>query len=147
MPRLAYGVLAALVASTGAYASTTLTATLTNSQETPPTAPTLADGTTPRPASFGTAVFVINDAMTSMSFQATINNIDFTGSQTADVNDNLVAAHIHAPAPPGTNGPVVWGFFGSPFNDNSPNDMVIMPFLTSVGGMISGKWDLNEGKG
>jgi len=146
MPRFAYGLAAVLLASTGAaYASTTLTATLNNANENPPTVPTLADGTTPRPASFGTAVFVINDAMTSMSFQATINNIDFTGSQTADVNDNLVAAHIHAPGAPGTNGPVVWGFFGMPFNDNNPNDVMMMPFLNSVGGMISGKWDLNEG--
>ncbi len=59
-----------------------------------------------------------------MTFTATINNIDVTGSQTADTNDNLTAAHIHAGAAvtPATNGPVVWGFFGSPFNDNNPND-------------------------
>ncbi len=100
-----------------------------------------------RPASFGTAQFVINDAMTAMTFTATVFNIDFTGSQTADTNDNLVAAHIHA-APtvtPSTNGPVVWGFFGSPFNDNNPNDVVTTPFASGVGGTISGKWDLNEG--
>jgi len=75
-------------------------------------------------------------------------NIDFTGLQTADVNDNLIAAHIHA-APvilPGTNAPVVWGFFGSPFNDNNPNDVVMTPFTGgAVGGTISGKWDLPEG--
>jgi len=128
------------------YASTILFANLTNSQETPPTNPTLVGGA-PRPASFGTAIFVLNDAQTSMTFSATIFNIDFTGSQTADPNDNLVAAHIHAAAntTPTTASPVVWGFFGSPFNDNNPNDVVNTPFLTGVGGTISGKWDAPEG--
>jgi hypothetical protein len=139
--------LAAVAAST-AKAGVFLTANLTNSQENPPTVPTLTTGA-PRPASFGTANFFINDAMTSMTFTATIFNIDVTGSQTADVNDNLVAAHIHAgPAvTPTTNGPVVWGFFGAPFNDNNPNDFVFTPFATGVGGTFSGKWDAPEGNG
>src|SRR5439155_11702325 len=57
------------------------------------------------------------------------------------------AAHIHAGplVTPTTNGPVVWGFFGSPFNDNNPNDAVVTPFSTGVGGVFSGKWDLPEG--
>src|SRR5205807_1279090 len=59
------------------------------------TNPTLSTGGA-RPASFGTATFDLNNAMTAMTFTATIFNIDITGSQTADVNDNLVAAHIHA---------------------------------------------------
>ena len=46
---------------------------------------------------------------------------------------------------PTTNAPVVWGFFGSPFNDNNPNDQVFTPFATGVGGTISGKWDAPEG--
>ena len=85
--------------------------------------------------------------MTSMSFVATIHEIDFTGLQTTDVNDNLMAAHIHASptAVPGANGPVVWGFFGTPFND-IPDEIVVTPFATGVGGTISGKWDLNEGQ-
>jgi hypothetical protein len=140
------GMLGPLALVAGAHASTTLTATLTNGQENPPTVPTTAAGQ-PRPASFGVATFVIDDAATSMSFSAVVNNIDFTGLQTADVNDNLVAAHIHASptAVPGVNGPVVWGFFGAPFNDNAPNDVVFSPFATGVGGTISGKWDLAEG--
>ena len=124
-------------------------ATLTNSQENPPTTPTLSGGGA-RPASFGTAKFRFNAAQTAMTFTATINNIDFTGSQTADTNDNLVAAHIHASATvtPTTNAPVVWGFFGSPFNDNNPNDVVNIPFTGgAVGGTISGKWDAPEGNG
>jgi len=78
----------------------------------------------------------------------TIFNIDFTGTQTADVNDNLAAAHIHASTTATTvNAPVVWGFFGSPFNDNNPNDVVVTPFATGVGGTITGKWDAPEGNG
>src|SRR5204862_2290996 len=77
------------------------------------------------------------------------NNLDFTGSQTADTNDNLANAHIHAGASvaPGVNGPVVWGFIGSPFNDNNPNDAVVTPFGSGVGGNFSGKWDAPEGNG
>ena len=92
-------------------------------------------------------MFLINDAHTSMSFAAVVFNVDFTGSQTADTNDNLVAAHIHAgpTASPGSTAPVVWGFFGTPFNDNNPMDVVVTPFTTGVGGLISGKWDAPEG--
>jgi uncharacterized protein (TIGR03118 family) len=123
-------------------------ASLTNAQENPPTTPTTSTGG-PRPASFGTAKFQFNAAQTAMTFTATINNIDFTGSQTTDTNDNLTAAHIHAASTvtPTTNGPVVWGFFGAPFNDNNPNDQVVTPFTTGVGGVISGKWDAPEGNG
>ncbi|NUZ04979.1 CHRD domain-containing protein [Piscinibacter koreensis] len=125
-----------------------LAATLTNGQERPnPAVPTLSDNTTPRPASFGTAEFVLNDARTSLAFTATIFNIDFTGTQTADAYDNLTAAHIHAgpTVTPNTTGGVVWGFFGAPFNDNNPNDLVVTPFATGVGGTIRGKWDAPEG--
>jgi hypothetical protein len=137
-----------LLPATSGEASITMSANLTNAQENPPTTPTLTTGA-PRPASFGTATFVLNDAQTAMTFTATIFNIDFTGSQTADPNDNLVAAHIHASptVTPTTNAPVVWGFFGSPFNDNNPNDVVNTPFATGVGGTISGKWDAPEGNG
>ena len=140
-----------LLASTSAYGDTSFSAILTNGQENPPTVPTLsaAAGGGARPVSFGTASFLLNTAETSMTFTATIFNIDFTGTQTADPNDNLIAAHIHAgpTVTPTTNGGVVWGFFGAPFNDNMPNDMVITPFATGVGGTISGKWDAPEGNG
>src|SRR5947209_15052956 len=145
-PPLSLALLAALCGS-AAQASVMLTANLTNSQENPPTVPTTATGA-PRPASFGTATFVLNDALTSMTMSATIFNIDFTGTQTADVNDNLIAAHIHAsPTATTVNAGVVWGFFGSPFNDNNPNDVVVTPFTTGVGGTITGKWDAAEGNG
>jgi hypothetical protein len=85
-------------------------------------------------------------AQTQMTFSATITNLDFTGSQSADVNDNLTNAHIHAgpSVGPGVNGPVVWGFFGAPLNDNNPND-VVKNDGPGVGGTISGKWDAPEG--
>ena len=122
---------------------------LTNAQEVPPAVPTASAGGT-RPASFGTARFQFNAAQTAMTFSATINNIDVGGTQTpADTNDNLTVAHIHAGASvaPGVNGPVVWGFFGSPFNDNNPNDQVVIPFSSGVGGTFRGKWDAPEGNG
>ena len=123
-------------------------ASLTNSQEVPPTTPTLSTGGA-RPASFGTAKFQFNAAQTAMTFTATINNIDTTGSQTTDTNDNLANAHIHASPTvvPGVNGPVVWGFFGAPFNDNNPNDAIATPFSSGIGGTFSGKWDAPEGNG
>ncbi|MEO5960541.1 MAG: VPDSG-CTERM sorting domain-containing protein, partial [Opitutaceae bacterium] len=121
------------------------TANLTNGQESVPVVPTLVNGS-PRPISFGTATFTLNDAQTALTFTATIFNIDVTGSQTADVNDNLTAAHIHAGAnSPPLNNSVVWGFFGAPFNDNAPSDSVVTPFANGVGGTFSGKWDLTEG--
>jgi hypothetical protein len=138
--------LATLAAAVAANADTILKATMTNAQETAVVNPTTSTGD-PRPASSGTAMFVLNDAMTAMTFTATVFNIDFTGTQTADVNDDLRNAHIHASATvtPTTNAGVVWGFFGMPFNDNNPNDQVVTPFLSGVGGTISGKWDAPEG--
>ena len=138
-----------LLGSMPAFADIFLFANLSNGQENPPTVPTTSTGAS-RPASFGTASFVLNDAMTSMTFPATIFNIDFTTLQTPnDVNDNLLNAHIHAGplVTPLINGPVVWGFIGSPFNDNNPNDAVVTPFATGVGGTVSGKWDAPEGNG
>jgi uncharacterized protein (TIGR03118 family) len=119
---------------------------LTNGKENPPTNPTTTGGVR-RPASYGTATFTIDSGEAFMRFTATINNLDFTGAQTADTNDNLTNAHIHAGplVTPTTNGSVVWGFIGSPFNDNNPNDQVVTPFVTGVGGTVSGKWDTPEG--
>ena len=127
-----------------ADAVTVLTAHLTNDQETSPVVPT-TDAGAARPVSFGNATFVINDAMTSMSWTATVFNIDFTGAQTADLNDNLTVAHVHGPAAPGSSTGVIWGFIGSPFNDTNPMDVVVTPFLNGVGGTVTSKWDLPEG--
>jgi hypothetical protein len=136
-------------APAGAFAAIIFTASITHDQESAPngTAPLLTATGAPRPLSFGTAIFTLNDAGTQLSFTATINNIDVTGTQTADTNDNLLAAHIHAPAAPGANGSVVWGFFGSPDNDINPDNLVVTPFATGVGGTFSSIWDVNEGNG
>ena len=113
--------------------------------------PFLTSASAPRPASFGSAVFVLNDAQTALSMTATIFNIDVNGLQTPnDTNDNLVAAHIHGGTPTAvdTRGvaarPVVWGFVGTPFN-NTDLDLVLIPFATGVGGTFTGQWDLTEG--
>lgn len=130
-----------------ASAAITLNANITHAQETATGILTTSTGEL-RPLSYGTASFLLNDAMTSLSFTATIYNIDVTGTQTADVNDNLRNAHIHAgPSVTfGVNGPVVFGFFGTPFNDNNPNDAIMTPFATGVGGVFASKWDLSEGQ-
>jgi uncharacterized protein (TIGR03118 family) len=136
-----------LLVSTG-MSPTNFIVNVTNSQENPPTNPTTTGGGR-RPASYGTATFNMDAAQTQMTFTATINNIDVTGSQSADTNDNLTAAHIHAgpSVVPGVNGGVVWGFFGAPQNDTTPNDRVVTPFVSGVGGTFSGKWDPPEGNG
>jgi hypothetical protein len=129
-----------------AEAAIVLFANLTKDQETI-TGPSLTSTGDLRPDAFGTATFLLNDAQTELTFTATIFNIDVTGTQTPDTFDNLSAAHIHAPAPPGIIAGVRWGFFGIPDNDISPNDLVLTPFATGVGGTFSSKWDALEGNG
>lgn len=133
-----------LLLGTAASAQTILFANANNQSEVPPTNPTTTTGA-PRPASFGTATFILNAAGTEMTMDTTVFNIDFTGSQTTDINDNLLNAHIHAGpnVTPTTNGPVVWGFFGAP--QNTPDDVVVTPFATGVGGRITATWDAAEG--
>jgi CHRD domain/PEP-CTERM motif len=128
-----------------------LTANLTNGQENPPILPSqLTDmNGNPRPASFGTATFTLDDVLLTLTVDATITNIDVTGMQTADPNDNLMAAHIHASSDPNftplMNAGVVWGFFGMPFNNNNPTDQVNTPFAMGVGGSFHGVWNAPEG--
>jgi len=131
-----------LLSNSQVNAVTVFTANLTGSQETPPNGSTAT----------GSATFILNDAKTALSFTATIFGIDVNGLQTPGITaDNLTAAHIHCCQPLGspTPAPVVWGFFGSPFNDNnpddSPNPQHVIPFASGVGGTFSGKWDLPEG--
>jgi hypothetical protein len=98
----------------------------------------------------GFATFELNDAMTALSMTATIEGIDVTGTQTADTQDNLGAAHIHALAPGApfnAMGGVVWGFFGLPFNNNNPNEGTLTPFATGVGGVFTAVWNAPEGNG
>ena len=137
---------ASLAFTTAAQGTTVINVGLTNGQETLLVVPTLSNGITPRPVSFGDATLVFNDALTALTYTINVFNIDFTGAQTADVNDNLLAAHIHAGlnVTPTTNGPVVFGFFGAPLNENA-GDLAVTAFTNGVGGTISGKWDAAEG--
>lgn len=139
--------------SASIQADTVFVANMTNAQEpqTPvPVIPTTSTGA-PRPVSFGTATFVLNDAQTALTMTATVFNIDINTLQTPnDTNDNLTAAHIHASSdpsftPPATAG-VVWGFFGTPDNDNNPDNLVVTPFANGVGGTFSSVWNLTEGQ-
>jgi len=128
---------------------TFLVANPDNAHENPPTTPTLTNGQS-RPLAFGHFDFVLNDAQTQMTMTGTVTNLDFTGSQTPDTNDNVTNAHIHAGpgVSPTTNGSVVWGFIGSPQNDNNPADVVVTPFpAPGVGATITAKWDQPEGNG
>jgi hypothetical protein len=126
-------------------ASTILIANLTIGQEPSLIGPTTSTGA-PRPIPFGTGIFEINDAMTAMTMDVTVFNLDVTGTQTPnDVNDNLLNAHIHAGAGSTATFPVVWGFFGAPQNDNNPDNRVFTPFATGVGGRFQGIWNNPEG--
>jgi hypothetical protein len=131
----------------GAFGATVFTANLTHDQETPPsgTTPTLTSTGAPRPLSFGTATLTLNDSMTQLSLTVLINNIDVTGTQTPDTFDNLSAAHIHAAAMPGANAGVVWGFFGTPDDDVSPDNLIVTPLIGGVGGSFNSIWNVSEG--
>jgi glucose/arabinose dehydrogenase len=110
-------------------------ARLEGSQEVPPNTSTAR----------GYAAFFLNQQGTALRFIVTVAGLDFTGTQTTDPSDDLLAAHIHAPAPRGMNAGVRFGFFGQPFNDTNPNDVVVTPFASGVGGTIFSKWDRDEG--
>ena len=130
-------------------AATTNRVDLTNAQEVLPSVPggvmpTTSTGT-PRPASSGTATLMLNDALTALTYVISVFNIDFTGSQTLDTNDNLTNAHFHAGSAAAPTQLVVFGFIGTPFNETMPNDVVVTPFVNGVGGTVSGKWDAPEG--
>jgi hypothetical protein len=137
------------------FGQQTIVVQLTNAAEVP--APTLtASGGGARPASFGTATFIINAAQTSMTMDCVISNIDVTGTQTpADTNDDLRNAHIHASGTvlPTTTAGVVWGFLpqvapwtGNPHN-NTDADFIFTPAATGVGGRFQAEWDSGEGNG
>jgi hypothetical protein len=124
-----------LAGATSAQAAIVFSAQLTGSQEVPPNLST----------AFGNAQLTLNDEQNELTYSITVNGLDITGLQTDTVADNLVAAHIHAPALPGTNAGVVFGFFGSPISESSPYDLVITPFGVGAGGTFTGKWDAAEG--
>ena len=118
-----------------ARASMIFTATLTSAQENP---------AIPDEGSGRTGTFVLNDAMTRLTYDVQLFGLDIDGLQTpGNANDNVTRAHFHR-GPPGSNGGIVFGIIdGSPtlLNDNNPNDRIVNPITSH----ISGAWDLNEG--
>jgi hypothetical protein len=144
--RTALFVLPMFLAAGTSRAEFLFAADLTHDQESTQ-GPLLTSGLDPRPLSFGSATFTLNDAETELAFTATIFNIDVTGTQTPDTNDNLLNAHIHVGAPPLMNAPVRWGFFGTPDNDINPDNLVVTPFSSGVGGVFSSIWNQPEGNG
>jgi hypothetical protein len=125
-----------------------LLADLATSNEPTINGPTNSITGLPRPQPSGFATFVLDTSSPQMTMSVSVFEIDVTGTQTADLNDNLVNAHIHVgpfadPLPP--TFPVRWGFFGAPDNDISPKQLIVTPFATGVGGTFTSIWDAPEG--
>lgn len=159
LPRI-FVLLVGLALAQASFAQTSFYAILTQSQEGPPTSntPPVTSTAAPRPQAYGFASFTLNPAMTALTMFVQVFNIDvtaFTGApitptgspQSPDGNDDLRAAHIHAPAPPGSNASVVWGFFGTPDHDTMPKNTSLVPFASGLGGTFTGTWDAPEGVG
>ena len=87
-------VLAAVLLPVSAKADTIFQATLTGAQEVPPNASTAT----------GMATVVLNTAETMIT-------VDLSWQ---DLTAPATAAHIHGPAAPGTNAPVIFAFSGVP---------------------------------
>jgi len=129
-----------------AHAGVLFHADLLTSNEPSIVGPTTSTGD-PRAIPFGDATFFLIGAgpTLALSMDATIFNIDVTGTQTPDPNDDLLAAHIHVFDMRGPTAPVRWGFFGMPFNDLQPPTIVVTPFTAGVGGRFTSVWNATEG--
>lgn len=112
-------------------ATTMFTADLTEAQEVAAPMPLGASGM---------ATLVLNAAMTRLEMTIQLVGLDLDGLQTATVDDNVTAMHIHA-APVGVNGGVVFGLLGLMSDLNG--DLMTDP----VTGLVSSAWDLGEGNG
>lgn len=124
--------LALALPATGASAATIFSATISGDQVGPN--PVVTDA-------FGTASFLLNDAMTRFEINIQIFGLDLDGNQTpGDTSDDVTVAHIHN-APAGSNGGVVFGFIGP--DSDLGGDLVI----DAVAGTIFSGWDLGEGNG
>jgi serralysin len=120
-----------------AQAATEFRATITHTQE-------VSNPPIPNEGSSGVGVFILNDAMTALSYDVTLTGLDLDGNQTpGDPNDNVTRTHFHA-APAGSNGGIVFGQIDpSPTLRNDLDDLVVNP----VTGRITGVWDNLEGNG
>ncbi len=139
--------LAMMTACSAAQAVTNFRAILTNDQEVPL-------GSIPNEGSSGLAIFVLNDAMTRLTYDVQLVGLDLRGVNALGVpgqtipgdstaNDNVTRMHIHRNFA-GLNGNIVFGMIDLSLalrDDNAPNDLMIdVPNLH-----ITGAWDLLEG--
>ncbi|HZN22920.1 MAG TPA: CHRD domain-containing protein [Burkholderiales bacterium] len=147
-------VLGMLFGAGSAQADFLFRAQLTSDQETPVTPP--FQGTS------GVAFFVLNDAMTQLSYVLDTTGLDFrlinpaTGISNVpappgdNLTDNVTRIHIHT-APLGVAGPIVFGQVDTLVNSGPPNganDTVNDEDDLTVdiaNGVIFGVWDANEG--
>lgn len=132
---LRYGIALALVLMLSGVAKAELVfkAIIENEQE-------VANPPVPEQGSGGMGTFVLNDAMTALSYDITLFGLDIDGLQTpSNANDNATRFHIHA-APAGSNGGIV---FGMKDPNHDTDDLVINP----ITGRITGVWDGTEGNG
>lgn len=130
---LRYGIVVALLLMLAGVARAELvfTATITHDQE-------VASPPVPDQGSSGTGTFILNDAMTALSYDITLFGLDIDGLQTpGNGNDNATRFHIHA-APAGFNGGIVFGM-------KDPNHDLDDLVIDAAAGRITGVWDGIEG--
>ena len=85
-------------------------------------------------AATGTAALTLNAAMDTLTYSITLVGLDLDGNQTPmDATDDVTAMHFHN-APPGANGPVVFGLIGP---NHDTDDLVINP----AAGTLMGAWE------
>ena len=118
-----------LTAST-LVAQTHFTATLDGAQHDPPVV-TSANGS---------AEMILDTPSGSLTYSLTLVGVDLDGNQTPkDSSDNVTGLHFHR-APPGMNGPVVFGLI-APGHD--PDDLVI----DAAAGSLTGSWEETDANG
>ena len=135
----------ALLAACGtAQAGFTFQALLTSDQEVP-------INTVPFQGSSGIAIFVLNDAMTRLTYDVQLTGLDLRGVTNGgpfqaipgdtDVNDNVTRIHIHRNVA-GLNGNIVFGMIDAlaTLRDDL-NDLLV----DAQNLRVTGAWDLTEG--
>jgi hypothetical protein len=96
----------------------------------------------PNEGSGGVGTFILNDAMTQLSYDVQLFGLDLDGNQTpANVNDNVTRVHFHS-APAGQNGGIVFGIIDT--NAALRNDLDDL-VVNAASGRITGVWDVSEG--
>ena len=88
----------------------------------------------------GTGIGVLNLTGTRFEIDFTLSGIDLDGVRTLDPGDDATVLHIHR-APPGQNGPVVFGFVGP--NNDVNSDLIV----DAAAGRVFSGWDASEGNG